>query len=150
MHINQLMSLNNRVAVVIGGAGKIGYPMAEGLAEAGALVYIASSSEDSINPALKKLEELSLNVKGIKIDMSSEKSVIDAIAKIKQESGSPSILINAGCIRPMKLFMDDSIDNWDLSMTTNARGSFIINKLFGNAMAEQGSGSIINISSIYI
>jgi len=56
MHIIQLMSLNNRVAVVIGGAGKIGYPMAEGLAEAGALVYIASSSEDSINPALKKLE----------------------------------------------------------------------------------------------
>ena len=45
--------------------------------------------------------------------------------------------------------MDDSIDNWDLSMTTNARGSFIINRLFGNAMAEQGSGSIINISSIY-
>jgi|MDTF01.1.fsa_nt_gb NAD(P)-dependent dehydrogenase (short-subunit alcohol dehydrogenase family) len=149
MHINQLMSLNNRVAVVIGGAGKIGYPMAEGLAEAGALVYIASSSEDSINPALKKLEKLSLNVKGIKIDMSSEKSVIDAIAKIKQESGSPSILINSGCIRPMKLFMDDSIENWDKSMNVNARGIFITCRAFGKEMAKTGSGSIINISSIY-
>ena len=82
MHINELLSLKNRIAVIIGGAGKIGYPMAEALAEAGALVYIASSSEENFSSSVKKLKKLKLNVRGIKIDMSSEKSVLKAIEKI--------------------------------------------------------------------
>lgn len=149
MHINHLLSLKNRIAVVIGGAGKIGFPMAQGLAEAGAIVYIASSSEENIKSALIKLNKSNLNVKGIKLDMSSEKSVLDAIVKIKIESGTPNILINCGSVRPMKLFMDDSVENWDKSMSINARGVFITCRAFGKEMAINKSGSIINISSIY-
>ena len=55
MHINKLFSLEGKTAVVIGGAGKIGFPMVEALAEAGALVYIASSREDGYEEAVQKL-----------------------------------------------------------------------------------------------
>ena len=149
MHINELLSLKNRIAVIIGGAGKIGYPMAEALAEAGALVYIASSSEENFSSSVKKLKKLKLNVRGIKIDMSSEKSVLKAIEKIKNESGVPDILINSGCIRPMSLFMNDTVESWDMSMLVNARSMFITCRAFGREMAKKGSGSIINLSSIY-
>ena len=44
MHINNLLSLKNSSAIVIGGAGKIGYPISEALAEAGAKVYICSTN----------------------------------------------------------------------------------------------------------
>ena len=49
MHIDKLLSLKNKVAVIVGGAGKIGLPISEALAEAGAIVYIVSSNEKSYN-----------------------------------------------------------------------------------------------------
>lgn len=149
MHINEILSLKKRVAVVIGGAGKIGFPMSEALAEAGAMVYIASSREESYEPAVRKLTDAGLEARGIRLDMSDEKSVLQALGTIRQESKIPDILINSVCIRPMRKFMEDSVENWDLSMSVNARGIFITCRAFGNAMVEQGTGSIINISSIY-
>jgi NAD(P)-dependent dehydrogenase (short-subunit alcohol dehydrogenase family) len=149
MHIQELFSLQNKVAVVIGGAGKIAYPMAESLAEAGALVYIGSSREQSFRPAVDKMVDAGLNVRGITIDISSEISVDAALCKIRKESKVPDILINSGSTRPMIRFMEDSAENWDKSMIVNARGLFVTCRAFGKAMAEQRSGSIINVSSIY-
>jgi len=149
MHINKLLSLKGKIAVVIGGAGKIGFPMAEALAEAGALVYIASSHEDGYEEAVKKLLDAGLQARGIRLDMSDEKSVLQALEMIKKNSKIPDVLINAGCNRPMRKFMEDSVENWDLSMSVNARGIFVTCRAFANAMVGQGSGSIINISSIY-
>ena len=149
MHIDKLLSLKGKPAVVIGGAGKIGFPMAEALAEAGALVYIASSHEDGYEEAVKKLLDAGLQARGIRLDMSDEKSVLQALEMIKKNSKIPDVLINAGCNRPMRKFMEDSVENWDLSMSVNARGIFVTCRAFANAMVGQGSGSIINISSIY-
>lgn len=149
MHITRLLSLEGKVAVVIGGAGKIGFPMAESLAEAGALVYIASRQAKTYEPAVKKLVSAGLEVRGICLDMSDEISVKQALKYIQADSNSPHILINSACNRPMNKFMDDTIENWDKSMSINARGLFITCRAFGEAMAAQGGGSIINISSIY-
>ena len=149
MHISKLLSLEGKTAVVIGGAGKIGFSIAEALGEAGALVYVASANEDSYEKAVKKLSKSGLKARGIQLDMSDEKSVLLALKLIKKDSKIPDILINSGCIRPMRKFMEDSVENWDLSMSVNARGIFVTCRLFANSMAEQGSGSIINISSIY-
>ena len=149
MHINELLSLEGKVAVVVGGAGKIAFPMAEALAESGALVYIASTNEENYKSAVKKLVDSGLNAKGIRLDISDEENVLQAIETIREESKTPDVLINSGCNRPMRKFMKDSVENWDRSMNVNARGLFVTCRAFGNAMAEQGSGSIINISSIY-
>ena len=86
MHIDKLLSLKGKTAVVIGGAGKIGFPMAEALAEAGALVYIASSRENSYKEAVKKLLDAGLQARGIRLDMSDEKSVLQALEMIKKNS----------------------------------------------------------------
>jgi NAD(P)-dependent dehydrogenase (short-subunit alcohol dehydrogenase family) len=149
MHINNLLSLKGKVAIVVGGAGKIGFPISEALAEAGAIVYIASRNQKSYKKAVEKLSKKGYLVNGINLNMADENSAKNALNKIKNENKIPDILVNSACIRPMKKFMDDTIDNWDLSMQTNARGAFIVNRLFGNEMAKQHSGSIINISSIY-
>jgi len=149
MHINELFSLNGQCAVVIGGAGKIGFPMAESLAEANAKVYIASRNKENHQLAVQKLKLKGLNVKGIAIDQSDESSILHALETISGDFKTPDILINAGCSRPMQKFFDDTADNWDRSMEVNAKGLFLTCRAFGNAMAAQNSGSIINISSIY-
>ena len=149
MHINKLFSLENKCAVVIGGAGKIGLPIVEALAEAGACVFIASRSKENFQPVVKKFVKKNLNVKGIVLDQSCENTVKKAMEQITSDFKIPDVLVNSGCERPMKNFYHDNTENWDKSMIVNARGTFITCRTFGNAMASEGKGSIINIASIY-
>ncbi len=149
MHINELFSLKGKVALVIGGAGKIGFPMSEALAEAGARVYIASKNTVQIQEASNKLRLLGLDTHAIQLDQSDEKNVTSSLRSISADSKTPDILINCGVERPMKKFFDDTVETWDRSMEVNSRGLFISCRVFGKAMAKQNSGSIINVASIY-
>ena len=59
-------------------------------------------------------------------------------------------MVNSGVSRPPEFIgRKDTVESWDASMSTNARGTFISSRLFAEAMAERGKGSIINISSVY-
>jgi NAD(P)-dependent dehydrogenase (short-subunit alcohol dehydrogenase family) len=149
MHVDKLFSLKGKCAVVIGGSGKIGLPMVEALAEAGAKVYIASRNLKNINLAVNRFILQGLDVSGVVLDQSNEESVIKAANFITKDFKVPDILINSGCSRPMKNFFHDSVKNWDLSMKENSRGLFVTTRIFGELMAKNGKGSIINISSIY-
>jgi NAD(P)-dependent dehydrogenase (short-subunit alcohol dehydrogenase family) len=149
MHINKLFSLKDQCAVVVGGSGKIGFPMAQALAEAGAKVYIASRNKKNYQAAVDKLKSEELNVEGVVLDQSDEASVCQVVEKISKDFKAPDILINSGYYRPMQKFFHDTPDNWDKSMEVNARGLFVTCRAFGNAMVKECKGSIINLSSIY-
>jgi NAD(P)-dependent dehydrogenase (short-subunit alcohol dehydrogenase family) len=58
-------------------------------------------------------------------------------------------LINNAVLRPMKKAYGDDLAAFDLSMKVNATGLFAITRAFGDAMAERGGGSIVNIGSIH-
>ena len=149
MLIQELFSLKNKCAVVVGGAGKIGFPVSEALAEAGANVCIVSTNEENFTAAVAKLRAQGLAAEGFLMDQADEASVVACLEKIKTKFKIPDILVNCGVERPMKKFFEDTVENWDRSMAVNARGLFITCRAFGKAMQEQGSGSIINVSSIY-
>lgn len=149
MHIQDLFSLKNKCAVVVGGAGKIGFPISQALAEAGASVCIASKSKERCDEAVRVLKEQGLAAEGFVVDQSDEGSVMTCLEQIKKAFKSPDILVNCGVERPMKKFFDDAVENWDRSMAVNARGLFITCRAFARAMKENHGGSIINVSSIY-
>lgn len=149
MNIKELLSLEGQCAVVIGGAGKIGFPMAEALAEAGARVYIASTKKEKYEAAVKILCKAGLDCRGIKLDQSNEKEVEGCLSLIQSEYKTPNILINCGVERPMTQFFDDTTESWDRSMEVNARGLFVVCRAFAKAMAIGGGGAIINVASIY-
>jgi len=149
MHTKDLFSLEGKCALVVGGAGKIGFPMAEAMAEAGAIVYIASTSKENYEPAVANLVSQGLQSKGIHLDQSDEKNVKEVLREIRADFKTPDVLINSGCNRPMTKFFEDDVEKWDESFATNARGLFVLCRAFGNAMAEENVGSIINVSSIY-
>ncbi|NQU31743.1 MAG: SDR family oxidoreductase [Bacteroidetes bacterium] len=148
-HIKELLSLDGLCAVVIGGKGKVGYPMAEALAEAGARVYIASPSATDEDKAIKDLKEKGLNVFGKALNQSDESDIESLVSSIESDYKTPDILINSGVERPMKKFVNDDSAAWDRSMEVNARGLFLTCRTFGRRMAIIGGGSIINIASIY-
>jgi len=147
--VQDLFSLAGQCAVVFGGAGKIGVPMTEALAEAGARVYVASPSTTVDRPAIAELAEAGLDVHAIAVDQSDEAEVTSALASIEKNYKTPTILVNSGVERPMRKFLNDTIEAWDRSMTVNARGLFITCRAFARVMAARGGGSIINVASIY-
>ena len=65
-----------------------------------------------------------------------------------QEAGRVDILVNNAVLRPMKKGYRDDASAFAESMRVNATGLFVITRAFGDVMAAQGSGSIINIGSI--
>ena len=149
MHITKLFSLAGRSAVVIGGAGKIGLPIVEALGESGARVYMTARTEESCKKALSMLDTKSLDVHDAVLDQSDEQMVEEFLETVSAEDKVPDILVNCGSIRPMTKYFEDSTENWDYSMSVNARGLFVTCRAFGKKMVEVGKGSIINVSSIY-
>ena len=149
MHINELFSLENQCAVVIGGAGKIGFSIAEGLGEAGATVIVVSRNPVNYELAVEKLQKAGIKAVGLQLDQANEDGVVSSLKHISDHYGAPKILINSGVERPMTKYFNDSTDNWDSSMRANSRGLFITCRAYANAMANNGGGSIINIASIY-
>lgn len=149
IHVQELFSLNGKCAVVIGGAGKIGFPMAEALAEAGARVYVGSRGAEEAGSRIVQLVSRGLPIKGIQVDQSDEKQVLALIERVSAECKAPDILVNSGVERPMRRYIDDTTEAWDRSMVINARGLFVTCRAFARAMAANNGGSIINVASIY-
>ena len=149
MHIKKLFDLTGQTAVVSGGAGKYGQPITEALAESGVTVIIASRSRDKCKEIAKKFTNKGLKVFGEHLDQSDESSAKRLISRIKKRFGIPQILVNNAVHRPMTKRYQDDVFKWDESMAVNARGLFIMCRIFGDTMAKRGKGSIINISSIY-
>ncbi|HPO81990.1 MAG TPA: SDR family oxidoreductase [bacterium] len=148
MSVYELFSLDGKVALVTGGAGLYGKFISEALAEAGAIVYIASRDEEKCKTFASLLSQRGYTVFGGKLDQGDEKSVIDLYNRIINEQGKVDILVNNALLKAMKSY-NDPIEGFKLSMEVNAAGTFFITRVFSQNMIERRSGSIINIASIH-
>lgn len=146
MSVLDKFKLDGRVALVTGGAGNFGRQMVRALAEAGATVYTASRS---LEPNEKYAAELcgeGLDVRAESYDQSDEESIKALLARLIEKSGKVDILVNNSVLRVMHDYHDPA-DVFLESLKVNGSGLFAITRAFGDHMAENGGGSIINIGS---
>ncbi len=146
--IDQLLSLNNKAAIVTGGARGIGYGIAYRLAEAGAKVLIADIDEASAQQAAQELIAKGMSAEALRVDISSEEDVISMVKYCKDKFGSLDILVNNAGIYPSTPIMQMSKDQFDKVIDVNLKSVFLTTKHAAEVMKEQGGGKIINISSI--
>lgn len=142
-----MFSLNNKNALIIGGKGKIGFEISCGLARQGAKVFVASRDIDMSHETEKIFNNLNIEV--IQMDASKEDEVISVVDYINSVSGNIDILVNSSAWRPSRNFMEDSIEDWEMSIRVNSSAIFVPSRIIGKKMAKNNKGSIINISSIY-
>lgn len=147
MKQKNIFSLENKLALVLGGKGKIGFEISCALAESGATVVSASRSPLVDQGKIDRFR--SLNVNATEFDAASETEVLRAVKNIENDFGSIDVLVNCTSMRPMKKFMEDSIENWEASIRTNSSALFVPSRIIGERMSSRKKGSIINISSIY-
>jgi NAD(P)-dependent dehydrogenase (short-subunit alcohol dehydrogenase family) len=147
-----LFQLDGQVAVIVGGARDLGYDMAEVLAEAGCDVILTSRTLDHARDAADRLAaKTGREVRGEALDV-RDYGAINALAeRAFGWKGHVDILINnAGGTPPGSpgpLF-DRTPEDIEALIALNLTGPLFCCKAFGKRMASQGSGRIINISSV--
>lgn len=148
MTVMDMFSLKGRTAVITGGAGLYGRQIVESLAEAGACVYIASRNVKSLEDVAKTHADRGEKVIAASLDLGEESSILALRDRVMSERGRVDVLVNNAVSRPMKKLWDDDAAKFEESMHVNATGLFIITRAFAEPMVQQGSGSIVNISSM--
>jgi len=138
--VTDLFSLQDRVAVVTGGAGQIGREVVRGLEERGARVAV-----------------FDLEAARFRVDVTDRRSIEEATDELTGEWETPHVLVNAAAldsppdappeeVGPVETYPEASFDE---VMDVNVKGTFLCCQAIGARMAEAGRGSIVNISSVY-
>lgn len=140
--------LEGRVVLLTGGAGLYGRGLAADLADAGASLVIASRNLEACEAVAGEERKKGGAVVAESYDQGSEASIQELLARIVDRFGRVDGLVNNAVGRPMKPGLPP-LESWEQSMRINATGIFLMHHYFGAQMAEQGSGSVVNIGSIY-
>ena len=139
------MEFQHRVAVVTGASSGIGARCAEKLAERGARVVLFARSAETLREIAARHEDRMLAISG---DVADEAAIARLFAETESRFGACDILINnAGMIDP-KPMVATSADDWDRMFAVNVRGAFLCARRALPRMIANGSGAIVNVSSI--
>src|SRR5690625_1026145 len=138
--------LQNKVALITGGASGIGEATVRLFVEEGAQVIIADIN--GVN-GKKLATELGKQVMFVQTDVTEEASVLQLIEKINEAFGTIDILFNnAGQMGPIKPSEQLEKTSWDQVIAVNLTGLFLVTKYVVPLMKNAGSGSIVNNASV--
>ena len=144
------MRLKDKVAIITGGSRGIGYAIAQAFLREGAKVILTASSPANAQRAAEKLKEEfpASVVDGISPDLTSLSDTQAAFAQVIDRYGSIDILVNNAGISertPLSAYTEELFDK---VMDLNVKGVFNASRAVVEQMTAQGSGVILNTSSM--
>jgi NAD(P)-dependent dehydrogenase (short-subunit alcohol dehydrogenase family) len=153
----ELFSLRGEVAVITGGAGRLGVQYAGALSAAGAAVVLFDIADTA--PAARALAERGAAVAAFGVDATDRTAVDRAIAAVVERVGAPTILVNNAGLGsspadaaletgPFERYPESA---WDAMIESHLKSALVTSQSFLAAFRAAGrtSGSIINVSSTY-
>src|SRR3712207_641601 len=135
-----------RVAVVTGAARGIGRRVA--LVLAGRGYAVAANDVSPPEETLIELERVGAQALSIPGDVSNEEAVREMARAVVEGFGHVDVLINNAGISSIVPAEETALADWHRTLAVNLTGPFLTSREFGKQMLRQGSGSIVNISSV--
>lgn len=144
------MKLKDKVAIITGGSRGIGFATAQAFLKEGAAVVITASSPETAQKAANKLKEEfpQSRVEGISPNLASLEEVTQAFNDVEARYGSLDILVNNAGLSERAPFENYTQELFDKVMDLNVKGVFNATRAATEHMIPQGSGVILNTSSM--
>lgn len=137
--------LDGKVTLITGGARGQGAAEAARFAAEGARVYI---TDVRVEEGLATAGRIGDAVSFVEHDVTSEDEWVAVVGGVVEAEGRIDVLVNNAGIFQVARALDTSLDEWNRMIAVNQTGVFLGIRECGRVMKEQGSGSIINISSV--
>jgi NAD(P)-dependent dehydrogenase (short-subunit alcohol dehydrogenase family) len=143
------MRLQDKVAIITGAGSGMGRVAAQMFAAEGAKVVVAEYDEKAGTETMDLVRAAGGEAAFVRTDVSSEADAAAMVAAAKDRYGRVDVLYNNAGVMPEldHSVVDTDVATWDQVMAINVRGVFLGCKYAIPHMVEQGSGSVINISS---
>jgi gluconate 5-dehydrogenase len=143
-------NLEGRVAIVTGASDGLGKQFAHGLAEAGATVVVAARRADLVERFAAELgAEHGTPALAVATDVTSESEVVALVARTVEAFGAVDVLVNNAGATHMQPLLEHTLSDWQRVIDVNLTGSFLMAREAARVMIPRGSGSIINVSSVF-
>lgn len=153
--MESIFDIKNKVIIITGGYGVLGGSIAEYLAENGAKMVILGRNSEKGEAKVDNIRKKGFEALFVKADVLNKEELNDANETIIKQWGKIDVLINAAggnmpgaTISPSQTIFDLDIESMREVVDLNLMGTIIPTLIFGKAMATNGNGSIINISSM--
>src|SRR5918998_1055222 len=143
-----MAKLDDKVAVITGASSGIGEATAEALAAEGAAVVVAARREERLEDLVGRINGNRGNALGVACDVTDEQQAHDLIKRGRDEFGRADILVNNAGVMQLSKIQKGLSDEWPTMFGVNGVGLLYATDAAIEIMKEQGSGHLVNISSL--
>jgi len=148
-YLDELFSLRQKTAVIIGGTGELCGAMAVVLAQAGAEVVLVGRDQEKAAARLSQIKTAGGQGYFIAADITTRDGLQKLLTMVIEKSGQCDILINGAGVNAPTPFLEIPEDEYDRIFAINTRAVFLACQVFGKYFLDNGvSASIINIGSM--
>jgi NAD(P)-dependent dehydrogenase (short-subunit alcohol dehydrogenase family) len=143
----EMLSLENKCALVTGGGRGLGAAICRELARAGASIVVADRDASGARAIAESIRAAGGQAAPLQLDVTREAEAAAAMRSLLDTHGRCDILVNNAAI-DFTLPIDElTLEQWDAVIRVNLRGPFVMAQLAARAMKAQGGGQIVNIAS---
>lgn len=143
-----MAKLDGKVVVITGASSGIGEATAEALAAEGASVVVAARREERLSDLVGRINGNGGKSLSVECDVTDEEQAHGLIRQAKDELGWVDILVNNAGVMQLSKIEKGLSDEWRTMFNVNALGLLYVTDAAVQVMKEQGSGHLVNISSV--